>query len=123
MNAARSRWARWVVTGLAGVTSPLLLAAPAFAGGNPLGPSEGAEPGPGLGVGSTLLLYVVAPLVLLFGIAALVWLPGVLRAKRYRPTRGWQAAPVWFAGPPEPASAVQDAQVGDLVRGGASGSW
>lgn len=123
MSAARTRWGRWILAGLAGITSPLLLAGPALASGNPLGPSEGADPGHGLGIGSTLLLYVVAPLALLFGIAALVWLPGVLRAKRYRPTRGWHASPVWFAGPPEPATAVQDAQVGDLVRGGASGSW
>lgn len=122
MTAATTRLGRWAATGLAGVTIPLLLAGPAFAD-NPLGPSEGADPGRGLGVALTLLLFVALPLLLLFVIASLVWLPGVLRSNRYRPTRGWNASPVWFAGPPEAAAAVQDAQVGDLVRGGASGSW
>ncbi len=124
MSAAKTRPGRWAAARLAGAALPLLVASPALAdNGYPLGPSEGADPGRGLGVAATLLLYVVVPLVLITLIAALVWLPGVLRAKRYRPTRGWQAAPVWFAGPPEPATAVQDAQVDDLVRGGASGSW
>jgi len=52
-----------------------------------------------------------------------VWLPGALRSHRYRPAKGWDASPVWFAGPPEPVAAVQAAEPGDVVRGGASGSW
>ena len=122
IRAVVPRLARALGTGVALLT-PLLLAGPAWAGGNPLGPSEGDDPGRGLGAGATLLLFVVLPVVIIVGIAALVWLPGVLSATRYRPSRGWAASPVWFAGPPEPAAAVQDAQVGDLVRGGASGSW
>lgn len=117
----RTRTARAVSTCVAGLVTPLLLAGPALA--DPLGPSEGADPGKGLGIAGTLLLYVVVPLVLLGLIAALAWLPGVVRAQRYRPARGWNAVPVWFAGPVDPVRAVQDAQPGDVVRGGARGSW
>ena len=49
--------------------------------------------------------------------------PGMIHSSRYRPTRGWSAAPLWFGGPADPAAAVESAQTGDLVRGGASGSW
>ena len=113
---ARAATAGWV-----GFVTANLTAAPAFAA-DPLGPSEGADPGTALGTGSALLLYVVGPLTLLLLIAAIVWLPGV-RAGRYRPQRGWSASPVWFAGPPDPVAAVQDAHVGETARGGASGSW
>ncbi len=99
----------------------LVTAAPAFAE-NPLGNSEGADPGKGLGTAAALLLYVALPLLSLALIAAVVLLPGV-RAHRYRPAKGWNASPVWFAGPPEPVAAVQAAELGDVVRGGASGGW
>ncbi len=56
-------------------------------------------------------------------IAALVWLPGVVRGNRYRPNRGWSAAPVWFAGPEDPVAAVEKAHSGGAGKGGASGSW
>jgi hypothetical protein len=56
-------------------------------------------------------------------VAALVMLPGVVRGSRYRPARGWGARPVWFAGPVQPEAAIAGAQTGDVVRGGASGSW
>lgn len=114
--------ARAATAGLAGSVTVLLTAAPAFAA-NPLGPSEGEDAGKGLSPGMTALLYLGAPLAILFLIAAVAWLPGALRAGRYRPNRGWSAAPVWFAGPPDPVPAVRDAQVGDITRGGASGSW
>ena len=55
--------------------------------------------------------------------AALVWLPGMAKADRYRPQRGWSAAPVWFAGPPDPVAAVETADAGADTRGGASGDW
>ena len=99
----------------------LLTAAPAFAE-NPLGNAEGADPGKSLGTVVALLLYVALPLLALALIAAVVLLPGV-RAHRYRPAKGWNASPVWFAGPPEPVAAVQAAELGDVVRGGASGGW
>lgn len=118
MSRALPRAATAVLIGFA---TAALTATPAFAE-NPLGPSEGADPGTALGTGSALLLYVAGPLVLLLLIATIVWLPGV-RAGRYRPQRGWSASPVWFAGPPDPVAAVQDAHVGETARGGASGNW
>lgn len=70
-----------------------------------------------------VLLYGLAPLAILLLVAAVVWLPGMVRSSRYRPARGWNAAPLWFGGPADPAAAVESAQTGDVVRGGASGSW
>ena len=71
----------------------------------------------------TVLIYGVTPLVILLVIGALAWLPGVVRSSRYRPAKGWNAPPLWFGGPADPAAAVESASTGDLVRGGASGSW
>ena len=100
----------------------LLLAAPALAE-DPLGPREGAEPGEPMDLVVVGLLYVVLPLTVFALVAAIVWLPGAVKANRYRPTRPWLARPVWFAGPADPVSAVQSAQVGDMVKGGSGGSW
>ena len=113
---------RAATAGLTGLVTVLLTAAPALAK-DPLGPSEGADPGKGLGTAGALLLYVGAPLTLVAIISAVVWLPGAVRVNRYRPNKPWTASPVWFAGPPEPVAAVQAAELGDVVRGGASGSW
>lgn len=91
---------------------------------NHLGFEDGVAPtGEGLTTLQTVLLFGVAPLAILLLIAAVVWLPGMISSSRYRPTRGWNAAPLWFGGPADPAAAVESAQTGDLVRGGASGSW
>ena len=91
---------------------------------NTLGFQNGVAPeGGGLTTLQAVLLYGVGPLAILLLIAALVWLPGMVRSSRYRPTKGWNAAPLWFGGPADPAAAVESAQTGDLVRGGASGSW
>ena len=109
-----------VVSALATV---LLTAGPALAARNPIGPSEGADPGPGLSPAATIGLFVLLPLAIMALIAGLVWLPGMVRGTRYRPTKGWDGAPVWFAGPLDPAAAVAQAQAGDVVRGGGSGSW
>ena len=91
---------------------------------NHLGFENGVAPeGESLTTLQAVLLYGLAPLALLLLVAAVVWLPGMVRSSRYRPTRGWNAAPLWFGGPADPAAAVESAQTGDLVRGGASGSW
>jgi hypothetical protein len=90
---------------------------------NPLGYEDGVAPVDGLSFLEGLGLYVLAPLTILVVIFALVWLPGVVRSSRYRPGRGWTAAPLWFGGPPDPVSAVESAETGDVVRGGASGDW
>lgn len=91
---------------------------------NPLGYDSGAAPeGSGIGGLEAVLLFGVVPLALMLLVAALVWLPGMVRGNRYRPAKGWSASPLWFGGPPDPAAAVEAAQVGELTRGGASGSW
>ncbi|HWH29066.1 MAG TPA: hypothetical protein VNU26_08905 [Mycobacteriales bacterium] len=71
----------------------------------------------------TVLLYVLVPVGLCALISLLAWLPGAARRFRYRPQEGWTAEPVWFAGPSDPVQAVEQAQTGDVVRGGAGGSW
>lgn len=90
---------------------------------NHLGYPDGVAPAEGLTLVEALGLYVVAPAAILLLVAALVWLPGMVRSSRYRPGRGWGAAPLWFGGPPDPAAAVESASTGDVVRGGASGDW
>jgi hypothetical protein len=74
-------------------------------------------------VARTVLLYVLLPLALLVLVSVLAALPQLRRRARYRPQEGWDAPPVWFAGPADPESAVEQAQAGDVVRGGAGGSW
>jgi len=107
---------------LAWLGTALLTAGPAYAD-NPLGNSEGADPGKGLGTIEAIALYVVLPLSIVLTIFLIVWLPGAVKANRYRPNKAWNARPVWFAGPPDPIAAVQSADPGDVVRGGASGRW
>ncbi len=113
---------RVATIGLTGLVTTLLTAAPAFAE-DPLGPHEGVDSGQALSWGQALLLFVGVPAAIVFVIWAVVWLPGAMRASRYRPAEGWAADPVWFAGPIDPDTAVATAQRGDVVRGGASGSW
>lgn len=91
--------------------------------GKQLGYEDGVAPVEGISLLEGLGLYVLAPLAILLTIFALVWLPGVVRSSRYRPGRGWTATPLWFGGPPDPVAAVEQAEVGDVVRGGASGEW
>ncbi len=118
-----NRYRRTGTAVLSAVSFVLLTAGPALADRNPIGPSEGSDPGPSLSVAATIGLYVLLPAAIMAGIAALVLLPGLVRGARYRPAMGWDAAPVWFAGPIDPAAAVAVAQPGDVVRGGGSGSW
>ena len=113
---------RVATAGLAALVLTVLFAWPAYAD-DPLGPREGAEPGDPLNPLTAMLLYVVLPLAVVGIITMIVWLPGAVRANRYRPNRPWTATPVWFAGPADPVVAVRTAQTGDMVRGGASGDW
>lgn len=106
----------------------LLSAGPALAdsGYNMNGPQEGADPGRGLSLLGTLGLFVLLPGLALFLIGGLAWVTGGSRGSRYRPARGWDATPVWFAGPPNPTEAVAsvDADESSLAgKGGARGSW
>ena len=90
---------------------------------NALGYPDGIAPADDIALFEGLAIYFVIPLLILVAVAALAWLPVMVRSRRYRPGRGWTAAPLWFGGPPDPAAAVESAQTGDLVRGGASGDW
>ena len=116
---------RAAACGSSALLTVLLSAAPALAASpnSELGPREGADLSSGLSIGMAILLFVLLPALIMLGIAALVWLPGMAKADRYRPQRGWSAAPVWFAGPPDPVAAVETAEAGTDARGGASGSW
>jgi hypothetical protein len=118
-----ARTARWATTVTAAAVGLVLTAGPALAARNPLAPQEGAETQADVSVAQALLLFAVVPLVLMLLISAVVWLPGAVRSGRYRPQRGWTAAPVWFAGPADPVAAVEAATVGTSARGGASGDW
>lgn len=108
---------------LSAMSVVVLTAGPALAARHPLGPSEGEDRGAGLSPAATIALFVVVPLAIIGAIAAMVALPGLVRGTRYRPAMGWDAPPVWFAGPLDPEAAVRDAQPGDVTRGGSGGSW
>lgn len=69
-----------------------------------------------------LAVYGIA-LAIAAVIALMAWLPGMVRGARYRPTQGWTAAPIWFAGPSDPVTAVEQAGTGDRTRGGTGGDW
>lgn len=114
--------ARFAAPAAAAGLTVLLTAGPALAS-NPIGPEDGAHPGKGISPAQTLGLYVLIPGAIFAVIALLAWLSMSHRGERYRPAKGWDAAPVWFAGPADPAAAVAGAQLGDIVRGGGSGSW
>jgi hypothetical protein len=90
---------------------------------DPLGYEDGIAPAEPVSTLEALAIYLLIPLAIIVVVAALAWLPTMVRSKRYRPGRGWDAAPLWFGGPPDPAAAVENAEPGDLVRGGASGDW
>lgn len=96
---------------------PLLAATPAFA------LDDGEQPGKGLSVGLTILVYIVIPLGIFAVIALFATLPSMLRRPRYRPGRPWQHDPMWFNGPDDPEKALTGARPGATARGGASAEW
>ena len=73
----------------------------------------------------TLAIYVLLPALILGVLAAGSWVTSRgMATRRYRPQEGWSAAPVWFAGPSGDAvAAVEQAQPGDVTRGGTGGNW
>ena len=126
-RATRSTAGRWRGALALTVTGVALTAC---GGGDPaatnhLGFEDGVAPAAenSLTTMQAVLLYGLVPLAILLLTAALVWLPGMIRSSRYRPARGWNAPPLWFGGPADPAAAVESAQTGDVARGGASGNW
>lgn len=108
------------------VTTALLVlpTTPAFAATTVLARrDDGDDPGPGLSVLQTLLIFVGAPLGLFVVIALLASAPSMARGPRYRPGLGWWAAPVWFNGPDDAERAVREAVPGTGKGGGASARW
>jgi len=78
---------------------------------------------PSLGDGMTILLFVVVPLSIFGTVALLAALPSLLARPRYRPGKGWDHDPLWFAGPNDPDDAIAAAEPGTVSKGGASAEW
>jgi hypothetical protein len=104
-------------TVLAIVAGVLAAALPAYA------LDDGEVHGKSLGVGLTILIYVVIPLGIFLVIAFFSVLPSLLRRPRYRPGRPWNYDPLWFAGADDPDRALAGARPGVTGRGGASAEW
>jgi hypothetical protein len=98
------------------VASLLVSAAPAMA---TCKPDDGAQCGPSLGAGDTILLFVVIPIGAFLIIAGLSVLPSALSRPRYRPGKDWEHDSQWFGGPADGTSAGTDS----TARGGASAEW
>jgi hypothetical protein len=82
-------------------------------------PDDGEVNGPSLGIGNTLLIFVVIPVGIFLVIAALSLLPSALSRPRYRPGKPWEHDAAWIGDPMEPPPA--DAE--PTARGGASAEW
>jgi hypothetical protein len=104
-----------------GVVVPVLASAgPALA---KIKPDDGEVPGPSLGLGNTILLFVVVPLGAFLIISALAVLPSALGRPRYRPGKPWDHEPQWIGGPADPATAAGSSSSEGTARGGASAEW
>lgn len=108
---------RLAVLAIGAIVPVLATAGPALA---KVKPDDGEVPGPSLGVGHTILLFVVVPLAIFLLIAALSVLPSALSKPRYRPGKPWDHEPLWIGGPAEPQSVAPS---DTSARGGASAEW
>lgn len=69
-----------------------------------------------LSVEQTVLWFVGVPLLVIALVAGLIFAGGgKARAKRYRPGRPYDFAPVWFTAAPAPTGAVQQSATRELV--------
>jgi hypothetical protein len=111
---------RVAVVASATIIPLLVTAGPALA---KVKPDDGEIPGPSLGLGNTLLLFVVTPIAVFLLVAGLALLPSALSRPRYRPGKPWDHKARWIGGPAgwEPGSAVQVSD--STARGGASAEW
>jgi hypothetical protein len=118
VTARTRRTARRLLTaGAAALTAVVVLATPALA------LDDGEVHGKGLGLGMTIVVFVLIPLGAFLVIAFFSALPSMLSRPRYRPGRPWKHDPVWFAGPDDPDAALKSARPGSTARGGASAEW
>jgi hypothetical protein len=115
-SAVRTRVVARIVVVVTGAVLPVVASAgPALA---KLKPDDGEVPGPSLGLGGTLLLFVVIPVGVSLIIAALAVLPSALARPRYRPGKPWDHDPVWIG-----ESAAPTAGPSSSAQGGASAEW
>ncbi|MGZ4590564.1 MAG: aa3-type cytochrome oxidase subunit CtaJ [Actinomycetes bacterium] len=84
---------------------------------------DGDQPGAGLTVLQTLLIFVGIPALVFVVIVLLVNAGSASRGPRYRPGVGWWAAPIWFNGPDNAERAVREAAGLSNQGGGASARW
>ncbi len=101
------------------VVSMIVTAGPALASYHP---DDGEKHGASLGVGLTILYFVVIPIGAFLVIAGLAVLPSTLSRPRYRPGKEWDHDSEWFSGP-EDGPAPADGTGGSTARGGASAEW
>lgn len=120
----RNVWRALVVS--TAVPLSLLLASPAFAEHR----SDGDDPGQTLTFGTTLLIFVGIPALVIATVWLLVSAPTLARGPRYRPGRPWTAYPRWFNGPswfggPHEAESLAAVVPGEatLEGGGSSARW
>jgi hypothetical protein len=105
---------------VAAITALVLLSSsPAFAAAHP---DDGDDPGPGLSVLQTLLIFVGIPAAIFVAVVIIVTATSSSHGPRYRPGLGWWAAPVWFNGPDDADGAVRRAEP-TTGGGGASARW
>jgi hypothetical protein len=103
------------------------IAIPVFASAGPalakLKPDNGEVPGPSLGAGNTILVFVVIPLGAFLVISGLSLLPSALKRPRYRPGKSWDHNAAWIGDPMEAAPAEAAAEAASTAKGGASAEW
>ena len=118
----RSRTVARVTAVTVGALVPLLASAgPALAG---VKPDDGEVPGPSLGLGITILLFVVIPIGAFLVIGGLALLPSALNKPRYRPGKSWDHEPVWIGGPAQDGQqAISATEYQPTAQGGASAEW
>jgi hypothetical protein len=111
-----------VITGTA--AGAILLAASAASARN--GYEEAGDPGAGLSVVETLLLYVAAPAAIFALIALVVVGPSIGKGPRHRTGAALETGPVWIdstGAQHTPAATVRPEVAGGKDQGGASAHW
>jgi len=115
------------VIALCTIVPVLVSAGPALA---KVKPDDGEVRGSSLGLGNTILLFVVIPLGAFLLIAALAVLPSALSRPRYRPGRPWEHQPRWIGAPSQAVAGADAAAIegrageaGSTAQGGASAEW
>jgi hypothetical protein len=121
----RNAWRALVV--FAAVPLSVLVTSPAWASAHP---EDGDDPGRGLDIGTTLLIYLGIPALVIGTVWLLVSAPSMARGPRYRPALSWWAAPKWFKAPPWFGTLREEESLAAIVPGdetlkggGASARW